>query len=302
MSQPSPPREGPWRSLELIQVTAPFLERRGVDSPRLDAERLLAHALGWGRMELYTRFEESLTSEQVDAYRELVRRRAEREPLQHILGRWAFRTVELICDSRALTPRPETEEVVGEALRLLEGRETPLVADVGCGGGCITVSIAAERPDARVVGVDVSLDTLELALENVEALGLTERVRLLEGDLCAPLVAEGYAGRVDLLVSNPPYVRSGEIDRLEPEVRDHDPRLALDGGADGLVFYRRLFDEARAVLTTGGAMVLELPDDSQPAVRETADAQGWTEVEVRKDFAGVARILSARRPGGSETG
>ena len=273
-----------------------------MDAPRLDAERLLGHALGWSRVDLYTRFEETLTPEQVDAFRELVRRRADREPLQHILGRWPFRTVELICDARSLTPRPETEDVVAEALRRIEGVEAPLVADVGCGGGCMAASIATERPDARVVGVDIALETLELALENVEALGLADRVRLLEGDLCAPLVAEGYGGRVDLLVSNPPYVKSGDIAALQPEVRDHDPLAALDGGADGLVFYRRLFDEARAVVKPGGVMVLELAEDGETAVRHTAAVNGWTEAEVRKDFADVARILSVRRPGGVEAG
>ena len=287
-------RSGPWRTLELIRLAAPYLEGRGVDAPRLDAERMLAHALDWTRMELYTRFEEALPREKVDAFRELIRRRAMREPLQRILGRWEFRSLELLCDGRALTPRPETEEVVEEAVRLLEGVDAPAVADIGCGGGCIALSLAAAIPDARVVGIDISLDSLELALENVEAHGLAGRVRLLEGDLCAPLDAEGLAGEMDMVVSNPPYVRSDEIAALQPEVRDFDPRAALDGGADGLVFYRRLFDEARRALKPGGAMVVELPEDGAGPVRVMAEENGWSDVAARKDFAGIDRVLSAR--------
>ena len=283
------------RSLDLIRLTTSYFAERGVDSPRLNAEILLAQALECSRVELYTRFEEDLPSARVDAFRELVRRRGRREPLQHITGRAAFRDLELRCDGRALAPRPETELVAEEAIAILRLAEAPLAADIGVGGGCVAVSIAAALPNARVVGVDISPEALGLARENVEAHGLQDRVRLARGDLFEPLLAEGLAGQVDLIVSNPPYVKTGEIATLAPEVRDHDPRVALDGGPDGLAFYRRLFDEGRRVGKPGSAMVVELAEDGEAPVGGLAERAGWRDLEVRKDCAGIGRVLTAWR-------
>jgi len=278
----------------LIAVTIPFFEKRGVDSARLNAELLLAHCLGWKRIELYTRFENELSAEQVDGFRELVRRRGSREPLQHLLGRTEFYSLEFHCDRRALIPRHETEGVVEEALRLLDGVKAPLVADIGTGTGCIAVSLAMAMSEAQVVATDVSLDALEVALKNVEAHGVAGRVRLLEGDLAAPLCAEGYAGRIDLVACNPPYVARAEFERLQPEVRDFEPRIALNGGEDGLDFYRRLLRDVPRLLKAGGFAVFELADSASAEVRRLADECGWREVSVRDDLAGTPRVLSAR--------
>jgi len=286
-----------WRSLDLVAVTVPYFQRRGVDQPRLAAELLLAHALGWKRLDLFTRFEQDLPADKVDAFREMVRRRGDREPLQHILGKASFRTLELRCDRRALTPRPETEELAAEAARLLAGLEAPLVADLGAGTGCIAISLALAAPTARVVATDISAEALDLARENVAAHKLADRVRLLRGNLCAPLLAEGLTGMLDLVVSNPPYVKTGEIAILEPEVRDHDPRVALDGGPDGLDFYRRILDEARPLMKPGGAMALELPEDGAAAVSAMAAELGWGQIVARKDMQGVERILLAKWQG-----
>ena len=284
------------RTLELLNLTVPFFERRGVDSPRLTAELLLAHVLGCPRIELYTRFEEDLSEAKVDAYREMVRRRGEREPLQRLLGKTEFRDIEVLCDARAMIPRQETEALVDMAIAFLEGRPGPAVAEIGVGTGCVCAALAKAVPDCRIVATDISLDALELALQNIEKEGLAERVRLLEGDLCAPLVAEGYEGSFDLMVSNPPYVRSGDIAGLQPEVRDHDPRLALDGGEDGLDFYRRLFAEAPPLMKPGGGIIVETADEGQDEIERMAEAAGWTAIARAKDFAGIDRFLSAARP------
>lgn len=286
-----------WRPLDLIQVTASFLEKQNIDSPRLAAESLLAHALGWQRIDLYTRFETDLPDESVGAFRELVKRRRDREPLQYILGRTEFRSLAFVCDARVLAPRPETEQVVELALARVQGLEAPMIADIGTGSGCIAVSLAKELPNARVVATDISLPALEVALANVESHGLTDRVRLLEGDLAQPLLAEGLGGRLDLVVSNPPYVASDEFETLQPEVRDYEPRVALDGGTDGLDVYRRLFKEVVSLLRCGGAAVVEMPDRRSSQVRALADELGWSNISVDKDHAGIERVLTAEKPG-----
>jgi len=288
-----------WRPLDLINVTTPYFEKRGIDNPRLNAERLLAHALEWTRLDLYTRFDADLSEEQVTAFRELVRRRGQREPLQHILKETEFRSLEFVCDARVLAPRPETELLVDEVLRRAEGLSEPLLADIGTGSGCIAVCLAKALPGASVVATDVSLDALEVALGNVEAHGVTGRVRLLEGDLAAPLLAEGYGGRIDVVACNPPYVASGEFEALQPEVRDFEPRLALDGGPDGLRFYQRFFQEVRPLVTSRGLAVLELAEDGADAVKGLAERSGWSVLDLLADHAGIRRVLTARAaPGG----
>lgn len=284
--------------MELLNLTVPFFEKRGVESPRLNAELLLAHVLGCPRIELYTRFEETLPEEKVSAFRETVRRRGEREPLQHLLGKTEFRDVEVLCDKRAMIPRQETELLVELAAAFLEGRDDPLAAEIGVGTGCVSMALAKAVPGCRIVGTDISLDALELALENVERAALADRVRLLEGDLCAPLVAEGFAARFDVLISNPPYIRADDIAGLQPEVRLHDPRVALDGGRDGLDVYRRLFAEAPPLVKPGGGIVVETPDEDQDEIVRLAETEGWTETKLTKDAAGIDRAMSAvRGPG-----
>ena len=283
-----------WSPLELIRVTAPFFENRGIDNARLNAELLLAHVLEWKRLDLYTRFETVLDESKVDAFRELVRRRGNREPLQHLLGKTEFRSMEILCDARALTPRPETEILVEEVIRCAEGKEAPLIADVGAGSGCIAVSLAQALPSSQIVATDVSLEALEVALGNVELHGLSDRIRLLEGDLAEPLLAEGYAGKIDIIASNPPYVATDEFEDLQPEVRDYEPRQALDGGADGLDFYRRFFRETQALAKPDMAVALELPDKKSADVQAIAEDHRWQEIEIKPDHAGIPRVLAAR--------
>jgi len=281
--------------LEAIQKTADFFEPKGVDSPRLQAELLLAHVLKLPRMKLYLNFDRPLTPAEVDAFRELVRRRAQREPLQHILGTVSFCGIEFACTAAALVPRPETELLAQMAWEHLEHLEDPVPSalDFGTGTGCLPIAIAVHCPSAQLVAVDVSSDALSLARENAARHGLTNRIQFIESDGFDRLPP---ASQFSLLVSNPPYIPSAEIESLSSEVRDHDPRAALDGGKDGLDFYRRLAAEAPAFLQPGGYIMLEFGDGQAPALREVFSGQNWIVEAVRQDYSQRDRFLIARRP------
>jgi release factor glutamine methyltransferase len=265
---------------EVLRGATAYLAARGVPSPRVDAERLLAHALGLERIQLYTEHDRPLTEAERDRARELVRRRGQREPLAYVLGEWGFRRLVLTTDRRALVPRPETEVVVERALARLAGLEAPRVLDVGTGTGAIALAIASEHPGARVVATDRSAEALTLAAENAERAGL--RIELREGDLLA-----GAEGPFDLVVSNPPYVPEHELDVLEPEVRDAEPRAALlDEGQT-----ERLIRDARTVLA--GWLVLEVHEARTDDVVRSLAASGYHPATITLDLAGRARVVEA---------
>jgi release factor glutamine methyltransferase len=266
---------------ETLDAAAKYLESRGVEHPRLDAELILARALGLTRLELYTQYDRPLAAAERDAARDPVRRRGAREPLAYVLGDWGFRTLTLRTDARALVPRPETEVVVDRCLALLDGAERPRLLDVGTGTGAIALAVKQELPDARVTATDSSPDALALAAENAAANGL--QVELVETDLLA-----GLDGLFDLVVSNPPYVAPDEIDSLEPEVRDWEPRSALvDQGQT-----ERLVEDARAVLD--GWLVLEIHPERAAHVTALLEAAGYDGVNVTLDLAGRERIVEGR--------
>jgi release factor glutamine methyltransferase len=268
---------------EVLQATSAFLRRNGVETPRLDAELLLAHSLGLSQLELYTQHNRQLSEAEQAAARVLVERRGRREPLAYVLGEWGFRGLTLRTDPRALVPRPETEVVVERALALIEGVDDPRVVDVGVGGGAIALSLAQERPDARVTATDVSPAALALARENAERLGL--EVELVQARLLA-----GLTGPFDLVVSNPPYVAAEELGSLQPEVRDWEPRGALldEGQTEELV------QMARDVLAPGGALVLECHEGRARALAETVRAAGYREATIARDLAGRERVVEGR--------
>jgi release factor glutamine methyltransferase len=266
---------------EVLAGATAYLAERGVESARLDAERLLARALGLTRLELYTQHDRPLTPAERDAVRQLVRRRGRREPLAYVLGDWDFRRLTLKTDARALVPRPETEIVVERCLALLEGVEEPRVVDVGTGTGAIALSIAHERPDARVTATDSSPDPLALARENASVNGLD--VQFVLSDLL-----EGIEGPFDLVVSNPPYVDASELALLEAEVRDFEPRIALvDEGQT-----ERLARQARGVLD--GGLVLEVHEDRADRARRLLLELGYTAVIIGLDLSGRQRVVEAR--------
>jgi len=261
---------------EVLRGATDYLAARGVPSPRVDAEHLLAAALGLQRIELYTQHDRPLTESERDAVRELVRRRGAREPLAYVLGEWGFRRLVLRTDARALVPRPETEIVVDRCLALLEGRQHPRVLDVGTGTGAIALSIATEHPGAQVTATDLSADALALAGENADRLGL--HVTFIEADL---VDGDGY----DLVVSNPPYVLAGELELLEPEVRDFEPRAALvDEGQT----------ERLAQAHPGEWLVLEVHEARATELERLLQTLGYTETRVTSDLALRPRVVEGR--------
>jgi release factor glutamine methyltransferase len=265
---------------EVLKGATDYLAQRGVDSPRVDAELLLARALGLQRIELYTQHDRPLTDGERTAARALVQRRGAREPLAYVLGDWDFRRLTLKTDRRALVPRPETEIVVERCLALLEGVEAPRVVDVGTGTGAIALALKDERPDARVTATDVSEEALELARENAAALRLD--VELVHTDLLA-----GLAGPFDLVVSNPPYVEADELSGLQPEVRDFEPRGALvEAGQTA-----RLIDTARPLLT--GSIVLEVHEIYAQSASSQLESAGYGEIRITVDLAGKERVVEA---------
>lgn len=278
--------------LETIQKSAEFLAKRGVESPRLQAELLLAQLLKMPRMKLYLNFDRVLTEQETDALRQSVKRRGQREPLQHIIGSISFCGFDLAVDRRALVPRPETEILAELGWNFLSTSIScpPAALDVGTGTGCIAIALAAKCPNARITATDISADALALARENAAANKVAARIDFYAGDAFAPLPGEA---RFDLIISNPPYIASGEIEMLEPEVRDFDPRAALDGGADGLDFYRTFAARARPFLNPAGKLMVEFGDGQAQAIRELFESEKWIVEAVKDDYSQRARILIA---------
>jgi release factor glutamine methyltransferase len=265
----------------------------GCESPRLDVELLLAHVLGTSRTGLQLVWDRCLAPEEIRALTALVRRRAAREPLAYLTGRRPFYDLVLDVAPGVLVPRPETEGIVEEVLAWARDRRGPLrIADVGTGSGAIAVALARHLPGAAVVATDRSPAALAVAARNVARYDLGGRVTLVRADLL-----EGVAGPLDVVASNPPYVPSGRLDDLAPEIRDHEPREALDGGPDGLDVIRRLLPQAAGRLGAGGLLVVEIDESHGAAAAALArDAFPAADVAVRPDLAGLDRLLCVSLP------
>jgi release factor glutamine methyltransferase len=273
---------GRWSPLELVRWTTGYFERSGVPSPRLDAELLLASVLDVERIDLYLRFEDEVPPSARARYRDLVRQRAEeRVPVAYLTGRREFWSRSFRVTPDVLVPRPETETLVQAVLDLAPDR----FADVGTGSGAVAAAVALERPDCRGVAVDCSRAALEVARENLERLGALERVELHRGEGVEPL-----SGQFDVIASNPPYVPTAELPDLPPEVR-HEPRAALDGGPDGMSVIGPLVRDAPARLASPGHLVLEVGAGQAPDVEQRLRGAGASRVEIRKDLAGVERVV-----------
>jgi len=271
---------------EVLRRSTTYLEGKGVPSPRVDAEHLVARALGVSRLDLYLQHDRPLNEAELAAARELVRRRGTREPLAYVLGDWGFRRLVLATDRRALVPRPETEIVVERCLALVAGIDAPAALDVGTGSGAIALAIADEHPGARVTAIDVSADALALARENAERTNLGDRVTFVEHDFAAGLPGGPY----DLVVSNPPYVLPEEIDTLEAEVREWEPRQALVGrGAT-----EAIAAAAPGVLAPGGWLVLEVGDGTAEVVASLLSETGFGDVVRTPDLTGRDRVVEGQ--------
>jgi release factor glutamine methyltransferase len=256
----------------------------------LDAEVLARHVLQWDRAHLLSRGREPEPPDFAETYAALVARRARREPVAQIVGHREFWGLEFDVTPDVLVPRPETELIVEEAIAFARERHCRTMADVGTGSGCLAVSIARELPDVRVTAIDISPAALAVARRNARRHAVAERISFLEGHLLGPL-----DGRVDLIVSNPPYVPETEATLLAPEVRDHEPHAAIFGGPDGLDVLRALFADAPGHLAEGGRLVVEFGFGQRDAIVHLAQAAGWNVLRVRDDLQGIPRTLVLTR-------
>jgi release factor glutamine methyltransferase len=298
----APPRERGevWTVLDLLRWTTAHFSARGVESARLDAECLLAHALGTERLGLYIAFDKPVNQAERARFRELVRRRAEaRIPVAQLTGRKEFWSLSLRVTPDVLIPRPETETLVSAALALLPLREAAVrVLDVGTGSGAVALAIAQERPKAVLTATDISQEALKIAQQNAEEHGMADRIRFLAGDLLEPVRGE----RFDLLVSNPPYLADSLRAELAPELA-HEPSCALFAGPDGMTVLRALAAGAGAVLSPGAGIACEIDPAQTEALTASFRDVGFEQVRVHRDLAGRPRVISARRaPSGIEGG
>ena len=280
---------------ELLQAGTAWLERRNVEFSRVVCEQLASHLLHCPRLELLLHVREIPPAPVVEAWRNGLKRVAEGEPLQYVLGEWDFRSLTLAVDRRTLIPRPETEELVDLVLaeKTIWDQPHPLIVDVCTGSGCIVLSLATERPQGRYVAVDASAEALSLARENAARCGATERVEFRH----AQGAGEFPAGSVDALVANLPYIPAATVNTLARHVRDHEPRMALDGGADGLDIVRAVVRDAAMVLRPFGWIFLEIGDEQGIAVAEWMERMGLVHITILPDLSGKTRFARARHSG-----
>jgi release factor glutamine methyltransferase len=290
---------GTWTVRRLLEWTAGFFARKEVDPARLSAELLLSHVLKVPRIKLYTDYERALSEKDLARFRELVRRAGEQEPIAYLTGTAHFFNLEFEVTRDVLIPRPDTETVVENVLQLARnqvGFESPRVLDLCTGSGCIAAAIAHHLKSSVVTATEISFAAVMVARRNIERLGLAGRVLVEEGDLFEPISRMVDAQPFNLIVSNPPYIATAQIQTLDCSVREYEPIRALDGGPDGLDFHRRILAEAPSRLTPGGRIYLEIAFDQGPGAEALASGfEGFKDVRILKDFAGRDRVLTARR-------
>jgi release factor glutamine methyltransferase len=287
------PQPKVWTIRALLAWTIDFLKSKGNDDARREAEILLAHVLGCKRVDLFVRYEEQPSEAERTKFRELIQRRVAGWPVAYLVGLRGFYLLDFEVNPAVLIPRPDTETLVLEALKRLKPLSAPEVLDIGTGSGCIAISLAHQKKDARVTATDVSPDALDVAKRNAAKHTVADRITFLQGDLFAPLPP---GSTFDLIASNPPYIAQGEFPSLAPDVRDHEPRLALDGGPDGLAFYRRIAKDAPAFLKPGGSILLEVGYTQGAAVRGLLAERPELEVgPTLKDVGGHPRVVTAKK-------
>ncbi|OGP72016.1 MAG: protein-(glutamine-N5) methyltransferase, release factor-specific [Deltaproteobacteria bacterium RBG_16_50_11] len=285
--------------LEILNRTTKYLKDRQVESPRLNAELLLAHSLNFTREGLYTHLQDSFKEEEKKKFERLVERRISGEPLQYLLGHQEFWSIDLKVDPRVLIPRPETELLVEQSLLLLKEpcvQDGLSVLEIGTGSGAISVALAKEREDLLIVATDVSREALLLARENALLADVVSRIQFIQGDLFAPFRLSKKKEPFDLILSNPPYVNRSDIRGLAREVKDFEPILALDGGEDGFAFYRKILPQAASYLRKGGWLLLEAGQGQGEKVSEMIMSEGhFQRPELVQDFSGIERVVKAQR-------
>lgn len=292
---PAPPSAGgdqPWTVRRILEWTTSHLKKHGSDSPRLDAEILLAHARGCQRIQLYTQFDDPLSDAQRTTMRELVQRRAKAEPVAYLVGMREFFSLSFKVTSDVLIPRPDTESLVMEILDGIKGQESPQILDLCTGSGCVAVAVAKNNKSAMVTATDISPAAIAIAGNNAERHQVSDRIEFLESDLFAAISPQT---KFDVIASNPPYIPSAEIDQLDPEVSKHEPRLALDGGADGLDILRRIIEAAPAFAKPDALLLMEFTPEQADALKAIAmQHPAYSDVAIQKDLGHRPRVLKAR--------
>lgn len=281
----------PWTVKRLLTWTEDFLKKKGVESPRLEAQILLAHALGCSKIDLYVRHAEEPPEVQKTLFRGMIKKRADGMPNAYLVGYREFFSLAFKVTPAVLIPRPDTELLVLEAGKFLKPLNAPNVLDIGAGSGCVAVAVAKHHPTARVTAVDVSPAALAVARENAATHQVDARVKFSEGDMFAPVAGQTF----DMIVSNPPYITHAELETLDKTVKDFEPRQALDGGPDGLAFYRRIAAGAAAHLKPGGMVFVEIGSTQETAVRSLFTEAGLGQVKTFKDLAGLPRVVAAKK-------
>lgn len=286
-----------WTIQKLLNWVAEYLKNKGIDSPRLSAELLLSHILGLKRIELYTQFEKIVTKEQLDRLHDLVERAGKHEPIAYLAGKTEFYSLELDITADCMIPRPETELLAERAIEFLRTRNgKQFVCDLCTGSGCIAVAIARNFPDCRIIATDICDTALSVAARNIEKHGLKERVKLLCGDLFDPIVPQIDVEKFDLIVCNPPYVSAAEFEKLDRNVKDYEPKLALFAGDDGLDIYRRIIGRVGQFLKPDAALMLEIGYEQGQVVRELLEqVKIFAEITIEKDFHSNDRIVIAKK-------
>ncbi|KYZ76320.1 protein-(glutamine-N5) methyltransferase, release factor-specific [Anaerosporomusa subterranea] len=275
-----------WTIGEILQWTKQYFSGKGVDNPRLDAEVLLSHILHRDRLYLYVHYDQPLAPDELIAFRECVRKRAARIPVAYITGEREFFGLMFTVSADVLVPRPETELLVEAVLKRLESRPAPRIVDLGTGSGAIAVSLLTQLPAATAVAIDISAAALVIAEENAKRHGLADRLELRQGDFWQPAAGMLF----DAIVSNPPYIPADDVAALAPEVRT-EPVLALDGGKDGLDYYRRLLTDGYSHLAPGGFMAIEIGISQADAIRSLAEQSPFVIQEILLDYAGIERVV-----------
>ncbi len=288
-----------WIIKDLLKVSSDYLKEKQIDSPRLTAEVLLTHQLKTNRVNLYLNLEQPLTESEVSGYRELIRRRIQREPLQYITGIQEFWSLDFMVDPRVLVPRPETELLVEQAIALSkttsEHNTHPIkILDIGTGSGALAVTLANEIENAKIWATDISSEAIDLARLNAEKHGVSDRIEFRKGDLWQALKDQNLT--FEIIVSNPPYVSFDEYDGLQPEVRDYEPRLALDGREKGMYYIQKIIDDCQTFLTPGGWVLIEMaPMQIGTALKRIEALESFHEIIRMKDYSHQYRIVGARK-------
>lgn len=279
-----------WTIVRILEWTATYFREQGIESARLDAELLLAELLDLDRVGLYLQYDRPLNAVELTAYKGVVKRRATREPLAYILGKREFWSLPILVTPAVLVPRADTEVLVEEALNYLESGGS--VLEIGTGSGAIAVAIAHEKPEVQVEAIDISSEALAVALQNAELNGVSERICFRQEDL-----AQLTGGPYNMIVSNPPYIPESDWEGLMPEVRDHEPHLALFAGLDGLSAYRKIVEQAADRLVPGGWLLFEVGIHQSEPVVALLRAAYFDHVTVRDDYAGIPRVVCGRKQG-----